>query len=147
MTAFPDILTSKMSEAEKIQKLKTVKGIGKENAESFVSNIGKFNAFYKELFPGKSPIVLQNVLREPSQVVVDKSSPLYGKKIVMTKVRDKEIIEWLKTVGATLENSMKKDVFVLIVKSHDDESNKTKFAKENNISIMTPDEFKEKYMK
>jgi len=147
MTAFPDILTSKISEAEKIQKLKTVKGIGKENAESFVSNIGKFNAFYKELFPGKSPVILQNVLREPSPVVVDRSSPLYGKKIVMTKIRDKEIIEWLKTVGATLEDSMKKDVFVLIVKSHDDESNKTKFAKEHNISIMTPDEFKGKYMK
>ena len=145
ISAFPDILTSKLSEAEKIQKLKTVKGIGKENAESFVSNIGKFNAFYKELFPGKSPVVLQNVLRETVPVLINTSSPLYGKKIVMTKVRDKEIIEWLKTVGATLEDSMKKDVFVLIVKSHDDESNKTKFAKENNISIMTPEEFKEKY--
>lgn len=147
MVAFPDILSSKMSEAEKIQKLKTVKGIGKENAESFVSNIGKFNAFYKELFPGKSPVVLQNVLRETVPVLVNKSSPLYGKKIVMTKIRDKEIIEWLKTVGATLEDSMKKDIFILIVKSHEDESNKTKFAKENNIPIMTPDDFKEKYMK
>ena len=147
MNAFPDILTSKMSETEKIKMLKTVKGIGKENAESFVSNIGKFNAFYKELFPGKSPVVLQNVLRETTPVIVNKSSPLYGKKIVMTKVRDKEIIEWLKTVGATIEDSMKKDVFVLIVKSHEDISNKTKFAKENNIPILTPDEFKEKYMK
>ena len=147
MAAFPDILTSKLSEAEKIQKLKTVKGIGKENAESFVSNIGKFIAFYKELFPGKSPVVLQNVLRETTPVMINTSSPLYGKKIVMTKVRDKEIIEWLKTVGATLEDSMKKDVFILIVKSHEDDSNKTKFAKENNIPIMTPEEFKQKYMK
>lgn len=127
--------------------MKTVKGIGKENAESFVSNIDKFNDFYKEIFPGKSPVVLQNVLRETTPVPVNTTSPLYGKKIVMTKIRDKEIIEWLKTVGATLEDSMKKDIFVLIVKSHDDDSNKTKIAKENNIPIMTPDEFKEKYMK
>lgn len=145
IAAYPDILTSKLSEAEKIQKLKTVKGIGKENAESFVSNIGKFNAFYKELFPGKSSVVLRNVLRETTPV--NASSPLYGKKIVMTKVRDKEIIDWLKTVGATLEDSMKKDVFILIVKSHEDESNKTKIAKENSIPIMTPEEFKQKYMK
>jgi NAD-dependent DNA ligase len=145
MVAFPDILTSNKTAAEKIKALKTVKGIGKENAETFVFNINKFNAFYKDLFPGKSEIPLQNVLREVSEPVADKSSPLYGKKIVMTKIRDKEIIEYLKKTGATLEDSMKKDVFTLIVKSHDDESNKTKFAKENNIPITTPEEFKQKY--
>jgi NAD-dependent DNA ligase len=145
MSTFPDILTSKKTNAEKIKDLKSIKGIGKENAETFVSNIDKFNAFYKELFPGKSAVSLKNVLREAAPI--DKSSPLYGKKIVMTKIRDKNIIDWLQTVSAKLEDSMKKDVFVLIVKSHDDESNKTKFAKENNIPIMTPDEFKQKYMK
>jgi len=147
MTAFPDILKSSETPANKIRMLKSIKGIGKENAEAFVSNINKFNAFYKEIFPGKSVQSLQNVLRpaEPS-LAVDKTSPLFGKKIVMTKIRDKDIIDYLKTVGATLEDSMKKDVFVLIVKSHDDESAKTKAAKENNIPIMTPTEFKTKYM-
>lgn len=145
MTAFPDILKSTETPAGKIKMLKTVNGIGKENAEAFVSNIDKFNAFYKEIFPGKTVHSLQNVLRPAEAAVVDKTSPLFGKKIVMTKVRDKDIIEYLKTVGATLEDSMKKDVFVLIVKSHEDESNKTKLAKENNIPIMTPTEFKAKY--
>ena len=37
---------------------------------------------------------------------------------------------------------MKKDTFVLIVKSKDDVSNKTKYAVDHNIPIMTPDEFK-----
>jgi NAD-dependent DNA ligase len=146
MTAFPDILKSNETPANKIQMLKSIKGIGKENAEAFVSNIDKFNSFYKEIFPGKSTKALQNVLRPAEPVVLDKTSPLFGKKIVMTKVRDKDIIEYLKTVGATLEDSMKKDVFVLIVKSHEDESAKTKQAKENNIPIMTPTEFKAKYM-
>jgi len=146
MTAFPDILKSNETPANKIKMLKSIKGIGKENAEAFVSNIDKFNSFYKEIFPGKSTKALQNVLRPAEPVVLDKSSPLFGKKIVMTKVRDKDIIEYLKTVGATLEDSMKKDVFVLIVKSHEDESAKTKQAKENNIPIMTPTEFKAKYM-
>ena len=68
--------------------------------------------------------------------------PLNGTKIVMTKVRDKEIIEKLPMYGATLEETMKKDVFALIVKSKDDVSNKTKYAVEHNIPIMTPDEFK-----
>ena len=146
MQAFPDILVSTESATEKIKKLKSVKGIGKENAESFVSNIGKFNTFYKEILPDKSPVALQNQFRESTDAQVDTSSPLYGKKIVMTKVRDAEIIIKLKTVGATLVDSVKKDTFVLIVKSHEDESNKTKQAKEYNIPIMTPDEFKQKYM-
>jgi NAD-dependent DNA ligase len=141
--AFPNILTSKESAAEKIKMLKSIKGIGKENAETFVSNIDKFNAFYRELFPGKSQP--KNVLRTAEPDITDKSSPLYGKKVVMTKTRDKEVIEYLKKVGATLEDNMKKDVFLLIVKSHEDESNKTKFAKENGIPIMTPEEFKAKY--
>jgi hypothetical protein len=78
--------------------------------------------------------------------LVDATNPLFQKKIVMTKVRDKEIIEHLKTVGATLEDNIKKDTFVLIVKSHEDVSNKTKYAVENKILILTPDEFKAHYM-
>jgi NAD-dependent DNA ligase len=141
--AFPNILTSKESAADKIKMLKSIKGIGKENAETFVSNIDKFNAFYRGLFPGKSQP--KNVLRPSEPDITDKSSPLYGKKVVMTKTRDKNVIEYLKKVGAALEDNMKKDVFLLIVKSHEDESNKTKFAKENGIPIMTPEEFKAKY--
>ena len=64
----------------------------------------------------------------------------------MTKVRDKEIIAALPRFGATLEDSMKKDIFVLIVKSLDDESNKTKYAKDNGIPIMTPEQFKQTYL-
>jgi hypothetical protein len=56
------------------------------------------------------------------------------------------IIDYMNAKGALLEDSMKKDTFVLIVKSKEDLSNKTKYAKENNIPIMTTDEFKDNYM-
>jgi hypothetical protein len=72
--------------------------------------------------------------------------PLFGKKIVMTKVRDKEIIEFMNKNGLILEDSMKKDIFVLIVKAKEDKSNKTAFAEKNGIPIMTVEEFKAKYM-
>jgi hypothetical protein len=85
-----------------------------------------------------------NIIEE--KVNIDTSNPLFGKKIVMTKVRDKEIIEYLTPVGATLEDNIKKDTFVLIVKTHDDVSNKTKYATDNHIPIMTPQEFRDKYM-
>ena len=148
---FPTILTTQESNEEKVTMLRTIDGIGPENAKSFVANIPAFLNFLKEceledkLNGTKSS--LTNTLRETSiKETQDTSNQLYGKKIVMTKVRDKEIIEHLNKVGGILEDNMKKDIFTLIVKSHEDVSNKTKYATENNIQIMTPEEFKEKYI-
>lgn len=144
---YPNILTSKEAPEEKIKMLRSIDGIGPENAKSFVANIPVFLAFLKECdLEGK---LSQNVLRDSTPKVnpnINTSNPLYGKKIVMTKIRDKDIIEHLPKVGATLEDNIKKDTFVLIVKSKADSSNKTKYAEENGISIMEPAEFKSKYM-
>lgn len=143
MDAFPDILTSMEPVESKIKKLQTIHGIGAENAKSFVSNIPIFLAFLRECgLEGKlkEPATLENAVVQ--SVHLDKSHPLFGKKIVMTKVRDKEIIEKLGELGGTLEDSVNKTTFALIVKSKEDESNKTKKAKDLGIPIYTPEEFK-----
>jgi cell division GTPase FtsZ len=126
--------------------LQEVAGIGKENAREFVKNIPEFLEFVKECG-------LENKLREPVKatstgplVTVSTGHALFSKKIVMTKVRDKEITDFLIKVGASLEDNMKKDVAVLIVKSKEDVSNKTEYAQKNGIPMMTPDEFKKIYM-
>ena len=49
-------------------------------------------------------------------------------------------------IESKLVDSINKNTFVLIVKNKEDESNKTKKAKELNIPIMEVDEFKKKYM-
>ena len=147
---YPDILSSGENDEEKIKMLRGIEGIGPENAKSFVSNIPTFMAFLKECdLEGK--LSMANISNTQATNIeekanIDTSNPLFGKKIVMTKVRDKEIIEHLVKVGATLEDNIKKDTFVLIVKTHDDVSNKTKYATDNNIPIMTPQEFRVKYM-
>jgi NAD-dependent DNA ligase/DNA polymerase/3'-5' exonuclease PolX len=145
---YPNILTSGESNPEKIQMLRGVDGIGPENSKSFVENIPLFLAFLKEcnLESKLSGDATKVIPKSKEPEVKDTSNPLYGKKIVMTKVRDKEIIEYMKTVGATLEDGIKKDTFILIVKSHDDVSNKTKDAESKGIPILTPEEFKQKYM-
>ncbi len=147
MTNHPNILTEVDTIERKKQKLQSVPGIGKENAATFVENMPAFMKFLKEseleyklTQKVKSEDDLQNKMK------LDTSHPLYGKKVVMTKVRDVEIIDSLKAHGGELIDSVKKDVFALIVKSKDDVSNKTKKAVELNIPIMTPDEFKKKYM-
>jgi 5'-3' exonuclease len=141
--AFPDI------QHVTVEQVKSVKGIEAKTAATIVANLPKFILFLKEC-------QLDNKLASPNAIMSEKKislvkdsvpdNALKGKKIVMTKVRDKDIISALSEFGATLEDNMKKDVFVLIVKTKDDVSNKTKYAAENNIPIMTPEEFKQKYM-
>jgi NAD-dependent DNA ligase len=156
LEAYPNILTSEENEEKKIDMLKSIKGIGKENADSFVKNIPSFMEFLKECnLEGKlktnslriSDIIENNGEKQnKDKIEVDTNNPLFGKKIVMSKIRDKEIIEFLKTKGAELDDNIRKDTFVLIIKSKEDISNKTKYARENNIPIMLPSEFKDEYM-
>jgi len=147
MEAFPDILASEETDYAKIAKLMTIRGIGRENASEFVSNIGGFLAFLRDCgLEGKlvSEGAIDNIPTASS--TADTRHPLYGKKIVMTKVRDKEIIDRLGSLGAKLEDGMKKDVFALVVRSHADVSNKVDFAKKNGIAIFTPEEFKARFL-
>jgi hypothetical protein len=145
---YPSILTSSEPPNQKIEMLTRVKGIGKENANEFVTNIPVFLEFVRECeLESKvfEEIRQSDVLVEPA-VTISLDHPLYKKKFVMTKVRDKTIIDALRQFGATLEDSIKKDTFVLIVKSKEDKSNKIDFAIKNNIPIMTPEEFKTAYL-
>ena len=137
---------------EKIEILQTVDGIGKENAKSFANNIHNFISFLEECNlqhkMGNTKIEANTKVDiEMNNVeTYDETNPLYEKHIVMTKVRDAEIIEYLEKVGGHLDANISKKTFILVVKSLDDVSNKTKKANAEKIIIMTPEMFKKKYM-
>uniref|UniRef100_A0A6C0HHZ3 Uncharacterized protein n=1 Tax=viral metagenome TaxID=1070528 RepID=A0A6C0HHZ3_9ZZZZ len=152
LAAHPDILVSKEDTATKIAKVSTVKGIENKTATLFVENIPRFVEFMNSIAQSEKLAAVAtkgetgaSPRARESAVEVDTTNPLYGKKIVMTKVRDQEIIRELKARGAGLEDTIGSKTFALIVKSMDDVSNKTKYAVEHNIPIMTPEQFKEKY--
>jgi NAD-dependent DNA ligase len=149
----PDILVFKPLEEIKLEiqkeekefRLLKIKGIGEVNAKSFVKNITTFIVFLYDCgFSYK--LVDPNNQNNPNNKIIDESNPLYNKKIAMTKVRDKDIIQWLKETGSILQDSVNSETFILIVKSKGDTSSKILKAKEKGILIMTPEEFKEKYM-
>jgi hypothetical protein len=153
LTSYPDILVSKEDQVAKIAKVKAVKGIENKTATLFVENIPRFVEFMDNIGQSEklqgTGVVTGTMISDNASVglqEVDTSNPLYGKKIVMTKVRDQEIIRELKARGASLEDTIGSKTFVLIVKSMDDVSNKTKYAVEHGIPIMTPDAVKEKYL-
>jgi hypothetical protein len=142
------ILTSEESLEEKYEKLIRIKGIGIENAKSFTENFSKFLEFLRECGLERklvsTPTPIQNTIR---LIDIDTSHPLYGKRIVMTNIRDANIKEKLEKVGGILDDKISKNTFLLIVKSKQDETSKSKYAKEHNIEIMEPEEFLSRFFK
>ena len=148
METYPDILTSNIEEEEKKNMLMEIPNIGKENANSFVSNIPKFIEFLNKA-KLNDKLKKQDKSKSPKSIKatksVNKDHPLFDKHIVMTKVRDKYIIEQLEKLGAHLDDNIGKNTNILITKTKNDVSNKTKKANELGIPIMTPPEFVKKF--
>jgi hypothetical protein len=146
---FPDILEEGNVEL-KIQQLKTVEGIEQKTATMFVGNIPRFVQFLKDC-KLEYKLVKENKEKEKKdhrggKREINTNDVLYGKHIVMTKVRDSAFVEAIEKRGAVFDEVIKKSTFVLIVKTKDDVSNKTKFANENAIPIMTVTEFRGVYL-
>ena len=127
--------------------LRQINGIGKENAKAFVNNIDNFKIFVQNNGLGK---IVTDLLKEEKKDKIenkkDTSHIFYEKKIVMTKVRDTSIIQTVEEKGGSMVDSVNKNVWVVIVKSQEDSSNKVKKAIELNIPVLTVEEFKTKYM-
>ena len=137
----PDFLTSVEGKTLKLEILSKI-GI-KKNGEQFYEAIVPFRRFLEECGLAYK---LRASIKEPFTQVPLVQNPLSGKSVVMTKVRDAEIIDFLKRVGATLDDTMKTTTFVLIVKERGDVSSKTKYAEARGIPIMTVEEFKRQYL-
>ena len=130
---FPTILDSKGSKEEKIQQVLQVKGIAEKSACAFVENIGRFNEFYKECRGSKGST--------PSQA----SNPLYGKTIVLTGFRDKDLLQRLKEVGAVQGATVTKNTFAVVVKNEGESSSKISNAKALGVPIFFLQDFLTKY--
>jgi len=143
---YPNLFTLLISNDELKIMLLSVNGIGEENATSIVENMKKMKTFLTD-----ANLLYKLCKEQSNQTIENKKSQvedhiLNGKNIVMTKVRDANIISELSKYGGKLENTITKNTFVLITKSHDDVSSKTKKANELGIPIMTPLEFTQKYL-
>jgi NAD-dependent DNA ligase len=122
-------------------KLAEIDGFRKKSAQAFVDHIPEFLKFLEECG-------LQDKLdfKQATPVVRDESHPLFGKSIVMTGFRDKELEEKLKVVGAKLGSSVSKNTFAVLVKDVNESTGKVLDAKSKNVPIMTPEDFTAKYL-
>ena len=138
LVSYPNILLNKETSAKKIELVKSLSGFASKTASKFVKNIPAFNKFLKEI--GLTSKLVQKKKK------VNKNHTLYGKKVVMSGFRDKDLIKRITDVGGKLGNSVSKDLFVLLVKDPDESTNKIEVAKEKDVAIMTPEDFIKKYL-
>ena len=142
--SYPNVLLSKESNLQKINKIASIKGMGEKTAEAFVDRISDFIKFMYEA--GLSNKLLQGSTTAEQKHIVNESHPLFGKTIVMTGFRDANIQEVLKNVGAKLGASVSKNTFLVLVKDLSEDTGKAGDARKNGVPLMTPEVFKQKYL-
>jgi NAD-dependent DNA ligase len=137
--SYPNVLLSKESNAQKVSKISAIKGMAEKTAEAFVERIPDFIQFIKEsgLVKKLAPVEKKHV---------DESHPLFGKSIVMTGFRDAEIQDAIKNVGAKLGASVSSKTFIVLVKDKQEDTGKAEEARKLGVPLMTPEEFKKKYL-
>jgi DNA ligase (NAD+) len=140
MEAYPNVLVSKETNAQKVAKISGIKGMAVKTSEAFVERIPDFINFIKEA--GLVNKLAQEITEKKT---VDESHPLFGKTIVMTGFRDANIQEAIKNVGAKLGSSVSKNTFIVLVKDIEEDTGKAAEAKKLGVTLMTPNEFTKKY--
>ena len=140
LNELPDILISDESDDAKISAVASLKGMATKSAEAFVYKIDDFKDFLSECGL-EDKIYEKNV-----QKSVDQSHPLFDKSVVLTGTRDKDIIEFLKNVGAKQSSSVSKTTFLVIAKNKDDDTGKAEEARKLTVPIMSVEDFTKTYL-
>jgi len=141
MDELHDILVSNLSDTEKVQYVSKIKGMALKTAEIFVSNINEFKQFLKDSgleYKLNAPIKEKNI---------DIAHPLYNKTVVLTGTRDKQIIDYLKAVGAIQGTNVSSNTFLVIAKTVEEDTGKAEDARKLNIPIMSVQNFISSYIK
>jgi NAD-dependent DNA ligase/predicted flap endonuclease-1-like 5' DNA nuclease len=140
MDAYPNVLLSKETDSQKIAKVSAIKGMATKTAEAFVERIPDFINFIKEAG------LVKKLAEGIEKKEVDQSHPLFGKSIVMTGFRDTGLQETLTNIGAKLGSSVSSKTFVVLVKDKEEDTGKANEARKLGVPLMTPDDFKNKYL-
>jgi len=141
MVDYPNVLLSKETNAQKIANISAIKGMASKSAEAFVERIPEFINFIKAAGLVKKLAEGINTKKK-----VDQSHPLFSKSIVMTGFRDVDLQNELKEIGANIGSSVSSKTFVVLVKDKDEDTCKASEARKLNIPLMTPQEFRNKYL-
>ena len=150
---YPNVLLDKISDNEKIEKIKDIKGMAQKTSELFVKNIPKFMEFLEEtklsykLEQSKIKSINKNTSVVSSENnIIHTDHELYKRQIVFTGFRDDQLIKKLEDeYSVKISNSVSKNTYLVLAKNPDDSSSKVVKAQSLNIPVMTKEEFELKY--
>ena len=135
---YPYVLSSKISDSTKLEKISKLKGFNMKTAKQIIPYINDFKNFANKIG------VLYKIY--DFRLYTKKTHPLQSKHLVVTGSRDKVFMKKLKDLGINLRSSVSKNTDYVIVKSLTEETSKVINAKKLGITIITVDDFTKKYL-
>lgn len=140
LAAIPDIIVSSKTDIIKIKQVGEINGMAIKTSERFVEKLSEFRTWIKD-----AGLEYKLLGTSVANTNIDKEHPLYGKKIVMTGFRDKDLIQAFERLGAISADSVSKTTFVLLVKDTSEDTGKADQARKIGIPLMTPTVFRSKF--
>jgi DNA ligase (NAD+) len=139
---YPDILLSDQTIETKMAMLRSILGIGEENAKMFVDHIPNCLAFL-DACGFREKYFSSNTTSSELQTTDMSNHPLYQKKILFTGFRDKELMSELETTyKANLVSSISKQTDYVVIKSMAETNSKIEQARKWKIPTICIDEFR-----
>jgi len=129
---YPDIITSKETQQEKIAKCIKVKGVAEKTCRPFVENIPKVLEFIET---ANLTHYLSSLQQSSSSATMQPKGPAKPPH-VMTGFRNKELEAFLESQSIPLGSTINKKTQVVYINSPDYSNAKTDKAKELNIPII-----------
>jgi len=136
---YPNVLISKETMQEKINKISQFKGFAEKTALTFVENIDRFLDFIVET-KLNIDLILDNVK------CCKKDGKLSNHIFVFSGFRNKSLEDKIILHGGKVSNCLSKNTKALVVKDTIDETTKTEKAKKLNVPILNVVEFTKKYI-
>ena len=143
LSEYPFIANNKKKALElNINDIIKIKGIAKITAEQFITNLPKFYKFYEELD-------IKCINKNNSSIIIkqeDINKNIYNKKFVFSGFRNKDYNKIIIDYGGSISDSISKNIDILVVKNISENTTKINKAKELGISIISKEEFENKFI-
>jgi len=135
----PSILTDDLTRSQRIELVRGIRGFEVKTARIFADGVAPFLEFVAETG-------LKWKLKQEPEEVVDKSHPLYGKKIGITGFSDQALQERLEALGADVSRTVTKNTFLVLVEDEDEDTGKAEKARGLGIPLVTPKGLIQEYL-
>jgi DNA ligase (NAD+) len=132
---YPNIIFSKKTKQELINKIKNIEGFEQKTAEQFVDGLDTFRNFLKSV-----PMI--KIKKSKTQ---SSNTRFKDMIIVFTGFRNKEWENIIEEEGGKISSSVSKNSNIVVTKDVDANSEKLNKARKLQVEIMSIDDFKKKY--